>query len=60
METATTNSPGGQPGNDNSASPPKSGQDNGTNASNADVTGTNAERGQQQDAGNNPDTTGGN
>ena len=60
METVSQN-PGGAPqGNNNSASPPKSGQDNGTNASNADVTGTNAERGQQQDAGNNPDTTGGN
>lgn len=59
-KTASKNPGGAPPGNDNSASPPKSGQDNGTNASNADVTGTNAERGQQQDAGNNPDTTGGN
>lgn len=60
IETATTNTRGGQPGNDNAGIPPKSGQDNGTNVSSADATGTNAERGQQQDSGDNPDTTGGN
>jgi PBSX family phage portal protein len=42
---------GAPPGNTNSNNPAKSGQDNGSNASNADATGTNNERGQSQDQG---------
>jgi PBSX family phage portal protein len=49
--TAGKEEGGAPPGNTNSGKAPKSGQDNGKNKSNADATGTNAERGQQQDRG---------
>jgi PBSX family phage portal protein len=42
---------GAPPGNTNSNNPPKSGEDNGSNSSNKDETGTNAERGQKQESG---------
>lgn len=47
---ASGNTGGAPVGNSNSGQPAKSGHDNGSNSTNADVAGTNAERGQAQES----------
>ncbi len=49
---------GAPPGNANSGTPSKSGEDSGKTTSNKDVVGTNAERGEKQDQGKERDRTG--